>query len=122
MKPNNSHIFFKFILYFTASVAPCASYAEPPAKEIIFIKFPGKYPNLPSSVWINCIYEDGLLKFTIPEDIEYLSIFITKSENIILQDIVTASEPNVEVVLSSGQYRLVCVADSGETFESDLLL
>ena len=77
-------------------------------------------PQIPSRNHIICTYENGGLVFDANFEYEYMEVEVSGSES--FSDILTPTQPFIEVSLLSGIYTIRCTTDGGTVYEGTITL
>ncbi len=81
-------------------------------------KIKNKRPNAPSLISVECEYGDGFLKFTLPENVNFLTFRLdnVNNEEGEIAGIVSADNPVANIPSLSGEYYIECQDDGYRTY------
>lgn len=88
--------------------------------DIVLVPGKYKYPKVPSNIFLECRYSAGHLAFTIPDDIEFISITIGEEESPVWTGIVTKQMPETDIPLLIGTFHISCRTDGNQIFYGEL--
>ncbi len=77
-------------------------------------------PGKPSNNIILSTYENGVLVFDANFEYEYMEVEVSGAES--FSDILTPTQPFIEVSLLSGIYTIRCTTDGGTVYEGTITL
>lgn len=89
---------------------------------LIIKKDPSKRPNAPARYTIECVYDNGLLKFTLPPFVSRIDVEIEQDETVVFQTVVQSSFPSTPIPALSGECTIRCTTDSGAVYEGTITL
>lgn len=114
---------FLTLLFLSAPSIRCfAESVEETTENSVVILTPvkPKYPRAPSSIFLECRYSAGHLAFTIPDDVEFISITIGEEESPLWTGIVTKQMPETDIPLLIGTFPISCRTDGNQIFYGEL--
>lgn len=113
---------FLTILFLSVPSIRCFAESIEEAKNGVTILIPDKpkYPRAPSSIFLECRYRAGHLAFTIPYDVEFISITIGEEESPVWTGIVTKQMPETDIPLLIGTFPISCRTDGNQIFYGEL--
>lgn len=112
------------LLFLSAPSIKCfaENIEEAEKNDPVIILIPGKqkYPKAPSSIFLECRYSAGHLAFTIPDDVEFITITIGEEESPVWTGIVTKQMPETDIPLLIGTFHISCRTDGNQIFYGEL--
>ncbi len=84
-------------------------------------KQPGKRPNAPSRVFIDCYYADGVIEFAFPDGTSALDVSIANDSGLWVAT-VTPELPALLIDGITGNITIECTAPDGRTFIGNIIL
>lgn len=112
------------LLFLSVSSVKCfaESIEETTDSETDIVLVPGKYkyPKVPSNIFLECRYSAGYLAFTIPDDVEFISITIGEEESPLWTGIVTKHNPGTAIPVLIGTFPISCRTDGNQIFYGEL--
>lgn len=81
---------------------------------------PKKEPRMPSKIAIHCMYRNGEVRFSFPEELEYLRVTIEHAESKTTWTSQVGHEDCMLISTANGTYNVSAITESGQHFSGIL--
>ncbi len=86
----------------------------------LHLDVPNTRPRMPSNIVIHCTYRNGELRFSFPEEIEYLSVTVEHAESKTTWTSRINREESMFISTANGTYSISAATDYGQHFSGIL--
>lgn len=81
---------------------------------------PVKQPRMPSKIAIHCMYRNGEVRFSFPEELEYLKVTIEHAESKTTWTSQVGHKDCMLISTANGTYNVSAITESGQHFSGIL--
>ena len=86
----------------------------------LYLDTPVNRPRMPSKIAIHCMYRNGEVRFSFPEELEYLTVTIEHAESKTTWTSQVGHEEYMLISTANGTYNVSAITESGQHFSGIL--